>query len=71
MQLAANAAGLAFHPLSQALQEFGEMAELYRRAHEELGATNGQVVQMLTRLGYAPDVPAAPRWPLESRLVTA
>ena len=70
MQLAANAIGLAFHPLSQALQEYEEMAHLYQQVHEELGATNGQVVQMLTRLGYASGIPAAPRWPLESRLVS-
>lgn len=70
MQLAANSIGLAFHPLSQALQEYEEMENLYHQAHEELGATNGQVVQMLARLGYASSVPAAPRWPLESRLVS-
>ena len=69
MQMVANAMGLAFHPLSQALQEYAEMANLYRQVHEELGATNGQVVQMLTRLGYAPGVQEAPRWPLESRLL--
>jgi hypothetical protein len=71
MQLAANAMGLAFHPLSQALQEYAQMADLYRQVHAQLGAANGQVVQMLARLGYAPGVPAAPRWPLESRLVPA
>ncbi len=70
MQMAANATGLAFHPLSQALQEYAEMGRLYRQVHEELGAANGQVVQMLARLGYAPGVPAAPRWPLESRLIS-
>jgi hypothetical protein len=70
MQLAANGVGLAFHPLSQALQEYAEMAEFYRDVHALLGAQGGQVVQMLTRLGYARDVPAAPRWPLESRLIS-
>ncbi|MEL7536913.1 MAG: nitroreductase family protein [Pseudomonadota bacterium] len=70
MQLAANASGLAFHPLSQALQEFPEMAEHYRQIHTDLGATDGQTVQMFARLGYAADVPAAPRWPLEARLLS-
>ena len=68
-QLAATSAGLAFHPLSQALQEFPAMRSLYQEVHGELGASDGAVVQMLARLGYAPAVPAAPRWPLEARLM--
>ena len=71
MHLAANARGIAFHPLSQALQEFPEMAELYARMHETLGATNGETVQMLSRLGYAKAPPPAPREPLMSKLVSA
>ncbi len=69
VQLAANAAGLSFHPLSQALQEFPEMAEPYRRAHELLANEDGQTVQMLARLGYGPAVGASPRERLESKLV--
>lgn len=71
MQLAATAAGLAFHPISQVLQEYPEMAELYGRVHDVLRAEGGQVVQMLSRLGYAPDISPAPRWPLKSRLIPA
>jgi len=72
MQLAANAAGLAFHPLSQALQEYPEMAAHYQNAHNILGADNGQTVQILCRVGYGGgDIPPAPRWPLESRLLRA
>ena len=71
MQMAANAAGVAFHPLSQVLQEFPEMATLYRETHDLLDARDGQVVQMLARLGYAPDVAPAARWPLEAKLVPA
>lgn len=69
-QLAANALGLAFHPLSQPLQEFPEMAEYYERAHELLSTSAGETVQMLVRLGYAPGIGPAPRQALESRLVT-
>jgi nitroreductase len=69
--LAATRAGLAFHPVSQALQEYAEMAPLRRELHDRLGA-GGKVVQMLVRLGYhAGDAAPAPRWPLESRLRTA
>lgn len=68
-QLAANAQGLSFHPLSQALQEFPEMAEYYKRVHELLSSNAGDTVQMLVRLGYAPEVGPAPRHTLESRLL--
>ncbi len=68
-QLAANALGLSFHPLSQALQEFPEMAEHYKRAHELLSNNAGDTVQMLARLGYAPVVGPAPRQALESKLL--
>jgi hypothetical protein len=70
VQLAANAAGLSFHPLCQALQEFPEMAEHYRRAHELLARESGQTVQMLVRLGYGAAVGAAPREALESKLIS-
>ena len=70
MQLAATAAGLSFHPLSQALQEFPEMAEPYRKVHALL-ASGGGIVQMLVRLGYADAPPPAPREALEAKLVPA
>ncbi len=68
-QLIANALGLSFHPLSQALQEFPEMAPHYRRAHSLLSKNAGDTVQMLARLGYAPSVGPAPRQPLVSKLL--
>ena len=54
----------------QSLQEYPEMAKLRERAHGLLGKP-GETVQMLGRLGYGPDVPPAPRWPLEAKLVNA
>lgn len=60
--------GLALHPVSQALQEFPEMAAHYKRAHELL-AKPGETVQMLGRLGFGPTLPRTPRWPLETRLI--
>ena len=61
MNLAATAQGLAMQPLSQALQEYREMAPLFARAHATLGARPGETVQMLARLGYAGEVPPSPR----------
>ncbi len=68
-QLIANALGLSFHPLSQPLQEFPEMAEHYKRAHGLLSSNDGDTVQMLARLGYAPSVGPAPRQTLQSKLL--
>ncbi|WP_421855529.1 Acg family FMN-binding oxidoreductase [Oricola sp.] len=68
MQLACTAEGLAFQPNSQPLQEYPEMASLYEAAHDAL-APDGGTVQMLSRIGYAGDVPPSPRWPLESRIL--
>lgn len=70
LNLAATSLGLSLHPVSQALQEFAEMAPLNARAHALLAAP-GQTVQMLGRLGYGPEVPRTPRWPLESRMRNA
>ncbi len=69
MQLAANARGIAFHPLSQALQEYPEMAAHYEKAHALLAASEGNTVQMLSRLGYAKSVPPAPREALTSQIL--
>lgn len=71
MQQAATLEGVAFHPLSQALQEFPEMAPAYDRAHELLAHRQGATVQMLARLGYADAPPPAPREALISKIVAA
>ncbi len=67
LNLAATAAGLGLQPLSQALQEFPEMAAPYAAAHARL-APEGGTVQMLGRIGYGPTVGPSPRWPLETRI---
>ena len=59
--------GLALHPVSQALQEYPEMAAHYKSAHDML-AQPGHTVQMLGRLGFGPEVQETPRWPLETRI---
>ncbi|MFT5393920.1 MAG: hypothetical protein ACI8PT_004124 [Gammaproteobacteria bacterium] len=68
LNLAATALGLSLHPVSQALQEYPEMAVHYRAIHELL-ATSGETVQMLGRLGYGPDVAQSPRWPLDAKIM--
>jgi len=68
VNLAATAMGLGMQPLSQALQEYPEVAGLYGDIHQRL-ARNGERLQMFARLGYGPQVPPTPRWPLETRLV--
>ena len=70
LNLAATGLGLGVQPMSQALQEFPEMAALYAKVHEML-APEGGTVQMLGRLGYGPSVAPSPRWPLEAKLRTS
>ena len=68
LHLAATGLGLGVQPLSQALQEYPEMAALYAQVHERL-APGGGTVQMLARVGYGPEVPVSPRWPLEAKII--
>ncbi len=70
VNLACTAEGLGFHPLSQALQEYSEMAGIYGETHQRLAAEGG-TVQMLARIGYGPNVAVSPRWPIEAKLGSA
>ena len=67
LNLTTTALGLSLHPVSQALQEYPEMAELRDEAHARLAAP-GETLQMLGRLGFGPATPRTPRWPLETRI---
>jgi hypothetical protein len=69
VNLAATARGLGFHPVSQALQEFPEMAGPFAAMHTLLGAAPGQQVQMLARIGHTPVGAPTPRWPARSRIL--
>jgi len=60
--------GLALHPVSQALQEYEEMASHYDVAHRLL-AKSGETVQMLGRVGYGPKTSRTPHWALETRMM--
>lgn len=68
-QLRATMMGLKMHPLSQALQEYPEMAEDYARVHAMFGLSGSQRLQMLARIGTAAPVGPAPRWPLAKHLI--
>lgn len=65
---AATAAGVSMQPLSQALQEYPEMADHYRDMRRELSIGPDETLQMLVRLGYGPSIEPAPRWPYQSRI---
>ncbi|MBV6657059.1 MAG: twin-arginine translocation pathway signal protein, partial [Devosiaceae bacterium] len=71
MHLEATARGVDMHPLSQALQEYQEMAALYEEAKQALGAEPSQTVQMLGRIGYGPAINPSPRWPADTRIRNA
>ena len=69
-QLAASAQGLAMQPLSQALQEYPEVAEPYTQIHALLQAPRPQAtVQMWARLGHAPAVGPSPRRGVQAHVV--
>ncbi|MBU0748924.1 MAG: twin-arginine translocation pathway signal protein [Gammaproteobacteria bacterium] len=76
-QLQATALGVGLHPMSQAVQEFAEMAPHFERVHQlVLGrpaprSASDPTVQMFCRIGYPQgEVPATPRRPL-ARFVMA
>lgn len=71
IDLAANAAGLGIHPLSQGLQEFPEMEPMHEAMRRATGVRPGERLQMFGRLGHpaAPGIRVAPRWPAESRIL--
>jgi hypothetical protein len=73
LQLKATELGLGVHPMSQALQEFPEMAPHYARAHQLMLdrppplTPDDETLQMFCRLGYTDKpVPATPRRALEA-----
>lgn len=68
LNLAATEMGIATQPLSQALQEYAEMAVPYADIHKAL-APGGGTVQMFARIGYGPMVDPSARWPLEAKIL--
>lgn len=70
LHLEATRLGLAMHPNSQVLQEFPAMAALYAAFHREVGVTAPARVQMMARIGFAPEAERSPRRGVTSLLVT-
>ena len=68
LHLAATALDLGIQPLSQALQEYPEMAGPYDEIHQRL-VPGGEVVQMFARVGYGARPSPSPRWPIEAKVV--
>lgn len=67
LNLKATELGIGVHPWSQSLQEYPEMAELYREVHDLVGG--GERLQMLVRIGYGPKIMPTPRRGLGAHLV--
>jgi len=71
LNLLATQLGLGLHPVSQALQEYPEMAPLFAEARRLCRVGPDETLQMLARIGYGSSVAPAPRWPLEAKLIRA
>lgn len=71
LNLLATQLGLGLHPVSQALQEYPEMAALFAESRRLCRVGPDETLQMLARVGYADPVPPTPRWPLEAKLIRA
>jgi hypothetical protein len=59
--LTTTSLGLAMHPMSQALEEYPDMAGTKSRLEKEVGLAEGRTVQMLFRLGHAEPTEHTPR----------
>ncbi len=68
-QLKGAELGVDLHPVSQALQEYPEMAALYAEARDLFEAPAVGVVQMAARAGRGPATGPSPRWPLEAKVI--
>ncbi len=68
LNLKATELGLGVHPLSQALQEYPEMAGRFDEMNLATGTGAGERLQMFARIGYGAAQSPAPRWRLESRI---
>jgi len=69
-QLAATLHGLSMQPVSQALQEYPEVAKSYAEIHQLLDAPRPRyTIQMWARLGYAPAIGPSPRRGLKEHII--
>jgi hypothetical protein len=59
--LTVTSLGLAMHPMSQALEEYPDMAPIKARFEREVGLAAGHTVHMFFRLGHAEPTEHTPR----------
>lgn len=67
--LQATAEGIDLHPISQTLQEYPEIRDLFEEAQAALRPTPTATAQMLGRVGYGPEQAPSPRWPISAKLL--
>ncbi len=71
LNLQATLTGVDMQPLSQSLQEYAEMSDLFEEVHGRLTVSPGETVQMFARLGYGPQVAPSPRWRADTKVLSA
>jgi len=68
MNLKATELGIAMHPLSQALQEYDEVAKYNRQINDALETGAEETLQMFARIGYGEKPNPSPRWNYEAKI---
>jgi len=68
MNLKATELGIAMHPLSQALQEYEEVAPQFEEIRQKLGLASEETLQMFARIGYGEKPNPSPRWNYETKI---
>jgi len=68
MNLKSTELGIAIHPLSQALQEYDEVAKYNRQINQALGTGAEETLQMFSRIGYGKKPNPSPRWHYEAKI---
>jgi hypothetical protein len=69
LHLKATELGLSFEPQSPALNTYPEVTRCFESIHKLLGAASGHRVQMLSRVGYAAQMPPSARWPAKTKVL--
>ena len=68
MNLKATGLGISMHPLSQALQEYEEVAPHFEDIRQKLGVKGQETLQMFARIGYGEKQNPSPRWKYETKI---
>ena len=68
MNLKASELGISMHPLSQALQEYEEVAPQFELIRQKLNVGNQETLQMFARIGYGEKPNPSPRWNYEAKI---